>query len=162
MVFPVGCLPVELSPKDLRASDEDRQSVADRLARAFTDGRLREAEYTDRLDSLYQASTYRELAALTLDLPGAGRRTARGRLPRRSRSGAGRRRMPPALAVLWTLLLIGVSVNTVVYGLVVLTSYGPVYPWPLWVAGPAGAALGAVTLGTRRYWRRDAPAPDAR
>ena len=47
----------------LRAADEDRQWVADRLRIALDQGRLRLAEYDDRLRLAYAATTYAELNA---------------------------------------------------------------------------------------------------
>lgn len=55
---------------DLRVSDEERQQVAERLQRAVGEGRLEMAEYDDRVQAAYKAKTYRDLAALTSDLPG--------------------------------------------------------------------------------------------
>src|SRR5215468_3525230 len=53
----------------LRAADEDRQWVAERLRAALDQGRLRLAEYDDRLRLAYQAQTYAELNTLLDDLP---------------------------------------------------------------------------------------------
>src|SRR5690348_94593 len=55
----------------LRAADEDRQWVAERLRAALDQGRLRLAEYDDRLRLAYQAQTYAELNLLLDDLPPA-------------------------------------------------------------------------------------------
>ena len=52
-----------------RASDADRQQVADRLREALDEGRLTLLEYDERLGSAYAALTYGELAAVTRDLP---------------------------------------------------------------------------------------------
>jgi hypothetical protein len=54
---------------DIRAADNDRQQVIDALHRHTTDGRLSLDEFTERLDATYRARTYRELAAVTADLP---------------------------------------------------------------------------------------------
>lgn len=53
----------------IRASTADRERTGDVLKAAFAEGRLDQAEYSERLDRLYQARTYGELAALTYDLP---------------------------------------------------------------------------------------------
>jgi hypothetical protein len=53
----------------LRASDADRQRVADRLRRAMDEGRLTLLEYDERLRAAYAALTYGELAKVTSDLP---------------------------------------------------------------------------------------------
>jgi len=58
-------------PNDqLRASDADRQRVADRLRTALDEGRLTLLEYDERLGAAYGALTYGELAEVTHDLPG--------------------------------------------------------------------------------------------
>jgi len=53
----------------LRASDADRQQVADRLRKALDEGRLTLLEYDDRLGAAYGAQTYGELGKVTHDLP---------------------------------------------------------------------------------------------
>lgn len=55
----------------LRASDVDRERVADVLRAAAADGRLTLAELQERLDTLYAAKTYGELEPVVDDLPGA-------------------------------------------------------------------------------------------
>jgi NhaP-type Na+/H+ or K+/H+ antiporter len=59
---------------------------------------------------------------------------------------------------LWTIWLTAVSINVVVWALVSGTTAHLVYPWPLWVAGPYGAALFAVSAGVMqvRQSRRSA------
>ncbi len=63
-------------PRDdraLRASDADRDRVAEQLRQAAGDGRLSIAELQDRLDTLYAAKTYGELEPVVADLPDAGK-----------------------------------------------------------------------------------------
>ena len=64
------------------------------------------------------------------------------------------------LRVLWTIWFSAVSVNVVVWALVSITTTQLVYPWPLWVAGPYGAVLfalsAAVTVGRRSRERLSA------
>ncbi|MER6030416.1 DUF1707 domain-containing protein [Streptomyces sp. NPDC001851] len=57
---------------DLRASDNDRDRVAEVLRDALAEGRLDMAEFEERLEAAYKARTYGELAPLTRDLPTAG------------------------------------------------------------------------------------------
>ena len=54
--------------------------------------------------------------------------------------------LPAVLKVLWTIWLSAVSVNVVVWGLVSVTTAHLIYPWPLWVAGPYGAVLFALSV----------------
>ncbi|WP_143078528.1 DUF1707 SHOCT-like domain-containing protein [Nonomuraea pusilla] len=55
-------------PHELRASDADRERIAQVLQDAHADGRLDLAELEERLDLLYQARTLGQLAVLTADL----------------------------------------------------------------------------------------------
>src|SRR3712207_1670481 len=57
---------------DLRASDADRERVADILRDALAEGRLDMGEFEERLDATYRARTYGELAPITRDLPAEG------------------------------------------------------------------------------------------
>jgi hypothetical protein len=57
---------------DLRASDVDRERVAEHLRDALAEGRLDMAEFEERLETTYQARTYAELAPIIRDLPVAG------------------------------------------------------------------------------------------
>lgn len=54
----------------VRASDADRERVAERLREHCAQGRLDEEELAERIAQAYQARTRGELAALTEDLPG--------------------------------------------------------------------------------------------
>lgn len=53
----------------MRASDADREHVAQRLRTALDEGRLSITEYDERLQSAYGATTLGELEPLTSDLP---------------------------------------------------------------------------------------------
>ena len=53
----------------LRAGDADRDALAGDLREHFAAGRLTEAEFGERLDATYRATTLRELDALRADLP---------------------------------------------------------------------------------------------
>ena len=152
----------------MRASDDDRQRVVDRLRAAVEDGRLKMEEFTERMGLAYQAVTYGDLAKLVADLPPAspqpGPRLAPA--PAVSPAAAAKRGvfadLPAALKVLWTIWLAAVSINVVVWVLVVGTSGHFIYPWPLWVAGPYGAALLAVSVPvvhSRRSRRVAVPLP---
>jgi len=59
--------------RELRASYEDRDKVAEQLRVAAGDGRLTADELDQRLEAALTARTYGELAALTADLPGVAR-----------------------------------------------------------------------------------------
>ena len=51
-----------------RASDQDRDRVAEVLGEALADGRLTPAEHHERIDQLYRTKTQGELVRLTTDL----------------------------------------------------------------------------------------------
>ncbi len=53
----------------LRASDADREPVAELLGRAFAEGRLSTEEHGERLEAAYAAKTMGELRPLVADLP---------------------------------------------------------------------------------------------
>lgn len=144
----------------LRAADGDRERVAHRLHAALDEGRLTLAEYDERVRSAYEARTYAELYALLDDLP----RPEDGPVTvpaephpvataPRQRPTRDQRRLPPALAVLWIIWGSIVAVNVVVWLLACITTAQFIYPWPLWVALPSGAALGAVTYGVQTMRR---------
>ena len=56
------------SPRDLRASDADRDRVLALLSEAMSDGRLTQDEHADRVQRACTARTLGELAELTADL----------------------------------------------------------------------------------------------
>jgi hypothetical protein len=170
--------------QDMRASDADRQEVVERLRGALDEGRLKMNEYLERMELAYEAVTYGDLTPLCRDLPearavarqqttqaapaAAGARTARMAPPAphaASPSAEVARRgvfasLPTPLKVLWTIWLTVVSINVVVWVLVSATTAHLIYPWPLWVAGPWGAALFGVSVGARQIRRsRQAAAP---
>ncbi len=57
-----------MSPS-MRAASADRERAVDVLKAGFTEGRLTQDEYNDRMGRAYAARTYGELMALTADLP---------------------------------------------------------------------------------------------
>ncbi|MFD6150415.1 DUF1707 domain-containing protein [Streptomyces sp. NPDC060243] len=58
-----------LARGELRASDADRERVAERLREAVAEGRLDMEEFDVRLGAAYAARTYGDLVPLTRDLP---------------------------------------------------------------------------------------------
>ena len=53
----------------MRAASADRERAVDVLKAGFTEGRLTQDEYNERISRAYAARTYGELAAITADLP---------------------------------------------------------------------------------------------
>ena len=143
----------------LRAADTDRQQVVDRLGDALACGRLTMDEYVERMGHAYQAVTHGDLAPLCADLPAGGPLALQGgaRSMKAPAAGVARRGMlaglPTVLRVLWVKWLVAVSVNVVVWALVSSTSGHLAYPWPVWVAGPFGAVLVALSAGATLFGR---------
>ena len=54
---------------NLRAGDEDRERIAERLRKSHTEGRLDIDEFQQRLEHCYTARTFGELDPLVRDLP---------------------------------------------------------------------------------------------
>ncbi len=61
---------------ELRASDQDRDRIVERLHRAATEGRIASEELEQRVSTALKARTYGELEKTVEDLP--GRRSGRG------------------------------------------------------------------------------------
>ncbi|WP_327096385.1 DUF1707 domain-containing protein [Nocardia vinacea] len=108
----------------LRASDADREKIAEQLRVAMNDGRLSLHEYDDRLKQVYAAKTYGELTPLLSDLP----------VPRNAASAA--QRVPQWVVIMW---IPWVAVNALCVTIWLATGAG--YFWPFWVAVPWGCAL---------------------
>jgi hypothetical protein len=74
----------------MRASDSDRDRVAEALREAAAEGRLSMEELDERLDQVFAAKTYAELAPVTRDLPAAGASPANAVKPATSPQGINR------------------------------------------------------------------------
>lgn len=148
-----------MDPGELRASDADREQVAERLRIALDEGRLNLHEYDDRLRDAFSAKTYAELNALLADLPGVTPDSQAQVVPVRPgeapaeiwRPGADGR-YPGAtrrwLAERWESWVGAVTICTAIWGVTaVFADEGVPYFWPGWVAGPWGVVLlvGTVT-----------------
>lgn len=57
---------------DMRASDAERERVAETLREAVAEGRLQMEEFEQRLEAAYKARTHSELEPLVRDLPAPG------------------------------------------------------------------------------------------
>jgi Domain of unknown function (DUF1707) len=98
---------------NLRASDADREAMADRLREHHTEGRLDPDEFQERLEKCFAAKTVGELAELTHDLPGD---PSRSRYPAGRRTGFGLlgcRRMLPIVPIVLAIVAIHLIVGVV-------------------------------------------------
>jgi hypothetical protein len=98
----------------LRASDADREQVAERLRHATAEGRLLAEELEERLEAVFAARTYGELDAIVADLPGTPVR-------RRERSRTFAIPRSPAVIVALVFLL-PVVVSMLIAAMVVITT----------------------------------------
>jgi Domain of unknown function (DUF1707) len=105
---------------DMKASDSDREQVAERLRRATADGRLFAHELEERLAAALRARTYGELDAVVADLPG-------GRVALRPGSEMGHWARP-VLA-----LAIAIPVALVLIAAVVFVLTGVFAVWMAWM-----------------------------
>jgi hypothetical protein len=149
-------------PGALRIGNAEREQVVQRVHDAFAEGRLDAEELQQRLDATYRAKTLGELTPLVADLPGSPSASASipaprpipplPRIPRQA--PVVYHRLPTAMRVLWIIWSMAVSVNIAVWLVVCLTTGSFIYVWPLWVALPAGTALGVLSL----VLKKDVPA----
>lgn len=68
-VYPAGRRDAPMHDASMRASDDERNAVADKLSRHYAEGRLDEAEFKSRLDTAMSATTRGDLNGLFHDLP---------------------------------------------------------------------------------------------
>lgn len=152
----------------LRASDSDRDAVAEQLREAHAEGRLTLDELEERLSKTYAARTFADLAPLTADLPPrpfgavAPRPTpapqSRGATaPPARRDATSGSWVDSGIRAGWYAWATAVSINVVIWLIVSVTSGTLIYFWPIWVAGPWGAVLLAATLSRRAEHRRRLP-----
>lgn len=122
-----------LRPEDVRISDADRHSVAERLRAAHDEGFIDLSEFDERVAEVWRMRTRGDLTRVTRDLPAPGRVRRDGLVFADSAGGVTMK----VLAIIW-MCLTAVAVSG--WGIVALTT-GVEYPWFLWIAAPPGAVL---------------------
>jgi hypothetical protein len=103
------------SPPDspgLRASDAEREHVAEALRRHHLDGRIDTEELTERLDRCYAARTTAELRPLLADLPADEREQPDSRPSRHVTPWPA----PPLLVVAVVALLVAATAGAIAHG----------------------------------------------
>jgi hypothetical protein len=125
----------------LRASDADRDAVAERLRQAAVEGRLEPHELEDRLHTALRARTYGELDRVLSDLP------------RRSPPARPRSRSRPAIGIAGLLLVAMVRLVVVLLLIAALvTALAVTAAW--WIIG---IAVFWISMHSRRScagWQR--------
>jgi class 3 adenylate cyclase len=147
----------------LRASDADRERVAELLRDHYGAGRLSEEDLSERVEAAYDARTTSELEALAADLPSA----------REHEQGGPRGALETSVRIHFTVYLL---VNVMLIGIWAASGAG--YFWPIWPilgwgigvgchAAPLLARRGAPpgraaapALERPRHARRPSPEPD--
>jgi hypothetical protein len=92
----------------MRISDADRAEVADRLSKHYSDGRLDQAEFNERLDRAMNAKTQADLNGLFADLPATGEPDKAVKTARQPERRPGNRR--PVQRVLGLILITVVAI----------------------------------------------------
>jgi uncharacterized protein DUF1707 len=140
---------------EMRASDGDRDRVAESLREHCAVGRITVDELEERLEAVYAARTIGDLDRVTADLPEEDlyelpvpARQRAGAVPAKRASGELVRSAGNAAWATWAVVS---GINLAVWAVMALTG-NLVYPWWIWVAGPWGAVLvlGTVLGGQRR------------
>lgn len=134
---------------EMRASDSDRDRVAESLREHTAQGRITVDELQERLETVYAARTVGDLQQVTADLPEqdlyelpvpAAKRA--GSAPAKRSSGDLYQRGARAAWATWASVS---AINFTIWAIIALTG-NLVYPWWVWVAGPWGAVLLIGTL----------------
>ncbi|RKS76118.1 uncharacterized protein DUF1707 [Actinomadura pelletieri DSM 43383] len=142
---------------EIRASDADRDRVAESLRDHCGEGRITVDELQERLEAVYAAKTLGELQDVTFDLPEkdlyqlpvpASQAKSTEPAVRRSSSGDVESQRIRTMWGFWALVNV---INFAVWSVLMVQGSGTVYPWWIWVAGPWGALLLLRTIfGDRR------------
>ncbi len=124
-------------PANLRAGDADRDRIIAVLREAFSQGRLSDGEFNERMAGAASARTYGELEALTTDLP-LHEVVPSLPVPIDEAELEHRRR---ARRNMWISWLTASLVTTLIWLLTARGDEGWGYFWPIWVIGPWGVVL---------------------
>src|SRR5690349_10288963 len=163
-------MPSRPSPRDLRASDTDRDRVVALLGEAMADGRLTADEHAERVQRAFTARTLGELAELTTDLavpsaqPGGldGGRTISGIFGPAGRDG--RWVVPENLTVTAMFGEVEVDFTQAILQASRVQVYATVFGGRLRLIVPDGVSVivsGHMVLGRKRGSTPPPPGPDA-
>lgn len=143
----MGLEPSDPARGAARASDAERERVAQVLREEHVEGRLTYDELNERLQRAYSSRTVGELDVLTRDLPASTKSGRPGDMPRRDRP-----RMPPSFRRHLYIYLIFVVFWTFIWAVSSGGEFWPVYPAMGW---GVGVAIHGVTAYTKEQERRE-------
>jgi hypothetical protein len=130
----------------MRASDADRDRVAETLREHCAQGRITMDELQERLDATYEARTIGQLEEVTSDLPEADLHerpvpvTQRASYIPDMKGRSAPELYRAGLRGMWATWAAVSGINLTVWLIIAMTG-NLVYPWWLWVAGPWGIVL---------------------
>src|SRR5690606_24397806 len=104
---------VAMTSPEMRASDRDRDLVADTLREHMAQGRLTVEEFNERLEQVYASKTYGELAKITADLPDIDLENLPAQRPAADRRPA--KRVDKGLKAAWAAWAMASSINWVIW-----------------------------------------------
>ncbi len=132
-------------PRQIRASDADRERAVESLREHYAAGRLSEEELSERVDAVYRATTMQQLEALRGDLPSLPVSPAARRAELAVRQAELRRQL---------LQRAGGSLSPFVICTAVWAASGAGAFWPVWLL------IFPVLFLARNAWRLYGPAPE--
>lgn len=151
-----------MTDSGIRASDAERDAVAERLRVAYAEGRLTADEFGDRLDRVLGARSRGELAVFTADLPLPPARPRAPAVPA-VRTGSGAHPAAPGSAgeaplrqqwAGWA----GVNAMCLAAWVVTCVASGSLlFFWPIFVLAPWGIGMAGRTTAARRDERPELP-----
>ncbi|MGP4016731.1 DUF1707 SHOCT-like domain-containing protein [Saccharopolyspora sp. 5N708] len=122
----------------MRASDADREAVAQRLRVALDEGRLTIVEYDERLQRAYAATTFEQLEPLTADLPAP--------VPAKPSSEVARReRRKRKIVKEWRDWASVTFILVAIWAVTSIASGEPIFFWPIFPMG-IWAAVNVATM----------------
>jgi hypothetical protein len=121
----------------LRASDADREAIAERLRRATVEGRLLAEELDERLGTVFAARTYGELDAVVADLPGP-------RTPQRRRQAVTQRPLTHWVVPAIALMIVFPIIVAITIAAMIFVVTGVAAGWIFWLV------IGWCVFGARR------------
>jgi len=128
---------------NLRASDSDREAVAQQLRDHYAAGRITLDEFDERTTTTYAAKTFGDLDGLLADLPVAEVVPIAARVPAPSAASDSDRvdRFRAAVAPFSSWIVVALVMNLIWLGSPGPAGHAHAGYWPIWVIGPWGVMM---------------------